>query len=423
MWFYPKREFLRNFRAARRVVLDSRRVMQTITDTDSLAALCGRLATAPFVTVDTEFMRESTFYPKLCLVQVAGPDDAAAIDPLAEGMNLDPFLELLRRREVAKVFHAARQDLEIFLNLMGELPAPVYDTQVAAMVCGFGEQASYETLCARLAKATIDKSSRFTDWSRRPLSQRQVTYALSDVTHLRTVYQKLEARIARSGRAGWVAEEMATLTDATTYVVEPREAWQRIRTRSHNPKFLAVLRELAAWRELEARARDIPRSRVLRDEALLEIASDPPADATALSRVRGLSKSMADGRHGQAILAALARAEALDPADYPRVEREPERQRASGPLIELLKVLLKMKCDEHDVAQKLVATVDDLDRLAVDDQANVPALSGWRREMFGEAALALKRGELALAVRRGRLAAIPLPGREEPVVAAVAAAR
>jgi ribonuclease D len=396
--------------------------MQTITDTDTLAALCGRLAAAPFVTVDTEFMRESTFFPKLCLVQVAGPDEAAAIDPLAEGLKLDPFLKLLRRKQVTKVFHAARQDLEIFLNLMGELPVPVYDTQVAAMVCGFGEQASYETLCARLAKATIDKSSRFTDWSRRPLSERQVSYALSDVTHLRTIYQKLEARIAKSGRAGWVAEEMATLTDKTTYVVEPREAWQRIRTRSHNPKFLALLRELAAWRELEARARDIPRNRVLRDEALLEIASDPPKDAAALARVRGLSKSMAEGRHGQAILAALARAEALEPAQYPRLDREPDRPKASGPLIELLKVLLKMKCDEHDVAQKLVATVDDLERLAVDDEADIAALSGWRREVFGEAALALKRGELGLAVRRGRLTAIPLAAREEPV-AAVAAAR
>lgn len=395
--------------------------MQTITDTDTLAALCGRLAAAPFVTVDTEFMRESTFFPKLCLVQVAGPDEAAAIDPLAEGLKLDPFLKLLRRKQVTKVFHAARQDLEIFLNLMGELPAPVYDTQVAAMVCGFGEQASYETLCARLAKATIDKSSRFTDWSRRPLSERQVTYALSDVTHLRTVYQKLEARIAKSGRAGWVAEEMATLTDKTTYVVEPREAWQRIRTRSHNPKFLAVLRELAAWRELEARARDIPRNRVLRDEALLEIASDPPKDAAALARVRGLSKSMAEGRHGQAILAALARAEAMEPAQYPRLDREPDRPKASGPLIELLKVLLKMKCDEHDVAQKLVATVDDLEHLAVDDEADVPTLSGWRREVFGEAALALKRGELALAVRRGRLVAIPTGAREEPLPALAAA--
>lgn len=395
--------------------------MQTITDTVTLAALCSRLSTAPFVTVDTEFMRESTFFPKLCLVQVAGPDEAAAIDPLAEGLDLAPFLELLRNQAVIKVFHAARQDLEIFLNLMGELPVPIYDTQVAAMVCGFGEQASYETLCAKLAKANIDKSSRFTDWSRRPLSERQLSYALSDVTHLRTVYQKLETRIAKTGRASWVAEEMALLTDASTYVVDPPEAWRRIKTRTNNPRFLAVLRELAAWRELEARARDIPRSRVLRDEALLEIASDPPKGAEGLARVRGLSKNLAEGRQGQAILAALKRVDEMDASDYPKVEREVHRQRAPGPIIELLKVLLKLQCDAHDVAQKLIANTDELEKLAVEETDNLPVLHGWRREVYGEAALKLKRGELALAIRKGRLEAIPLIRKEaaaEPVASA-----
>lgn len=395
--------------------------MQTITDTVTLAALCSRLSTAPFVTVDTEFMRESTFFPKLCLVQVAGPDEAAAIDPLAEGMDLAPFLDLLRDRNVIKVFHAARQDLEIFLNLMGELPTPIYDTQVAAMVCGFGEQASYETLCAKLAKANIDKSSRFTDWSRRPLSERQLSYALSDVTHLRTVYQKLETRIAKTGRASWVAEEMALLTDASTYVVDPPEAWRRIKTRTNNPRFLAVLRELASWRELEARARDIPRSRVLRDEALLEIASDPPKGAEGLARVRGLSKNLAEGRQGQAILAALKRVDEMDASDYPKVEREVHRQRAPGPIIELLKVLLKLQCDAHDVAQKLIANTDELEKLAVEETDELPVLHGWRREVYGEAALKLKRGELALAIRKGRLEAIPL-ARKEAAAEAVASA-
>jgi len=395
--------------------------MQTITDTDTLAAFCSRMSAAPYVTVDTEFMRESTFFPKLCLVQVAGPDEAAAIDPLSEGMDLAPFLDLLRNRDVIKVFHAARQDLEIFLNLMGEIPAPIYDTQVAAMVCGFGEQASYETLCAKLAKANIDKSSRFTDWSRRPLSERQLSYALSDVTHLRTVYQKLESRIARTGRASWVAEELALLSDVSTYVVDPPEAWRRIKTRTNNPRFLAVLRELAAWRELEARSRDIPRSRVLRDEALLEIASDPPKGAEGLARVRGLSKNLAEGRQGQAILAALKKVEGMDPSEFPKVERETQRQRAPGPIIELLKVLLKLQCDAHDVAQKLIATTDELEKLAVEEADDLPVLHGWRREVYGEAALKLKRGELALAIRKGRLEAIPIP-RKDPDIEAVASA-
>ncbi len=397
--------------------------MQTITDTDSLAALCDRLGSAPFVTVDTEFMRESTFFPKLCLVQVAGPDEAAIIDPLAEGLSLDPFLVLLRNSAVTKVFHAARQDLEIFLNLMGELPAPIYDTQVAAMVCGFGEQASYETLCSKLAKASIDKSSRFTDWSRRPLSDRQLSYALSDVTHLRTVYQKLEARIVRTGRSSWVAEEMALLTDSSTYVVDPPEAWRRIKTRTNNPRFLAVLRELAAWRELEARSRDIPRSRVLRDEALLEIASDPPRNAEGLARVRGLSKNLAEGRQGQAILSALKRVEGMDPSEFPKVEREIHRPRAPGPIIELLKVLLKLQSDAHDVAQKLIATSDDLERLASDEAGDLAVLHGWRREVYGEAALKLKRGELALAIRKGRLEAIPVPRKEGAAETVAAAAQ
>jgi ribonuclease D len=382
--------------------------MNIITTTDDLSALCARLAGAPFITVDTEFMRESTYWPKLCLVQIAGPDEAAAIDPLAPGLSLEPLLAMMRNRDQLKVFHAARQDLEIFYHLMGEVPAPIFDTQVAAMVCGFGEQVGYETLVNTLAGATIDKTSRFTDWSKRPLTERQVTYALSDVTHLRTIYKKLVARIAKSQRDSWLGEEMAILAEPKTYLVEPQEAWMRLKTRSTNPKFLAALRAVTAWREIEARARDIPRSRILRDEALLEIAGDPPSTVEGLLRVRGMSRGLAEGSAGANLLQALTAAFAAGPASWPQVEKTEPLPKGIGPLIELLKVLLKLKCDEHDVAQKLVASTADLEAIAVSDDANVPALNGWRRELFGEDALALKHGKLALAAQGKRIRLIRL---------------
>ena len=372
--------------------------MSIITTTAELAEFCARLASAPFVTVDTEFMRESTYWPKLCLVQVAGPDEARAIDPLADGLDLAPLLDLLRNEAVLKVFHAARQDLEIFHKLMGgELPKPLFDTQIGAMVCGFGDQASYETLVNKLANAQVDKSSRFTDWSKRPLSDRQITYALSDVTHLRTVYKKIAARLEKSGRTHWLDDEIANMLDPGIYKVKPEEAWLRLKPRSNNPRFLGILREIAAWREREAQYRDIPRQRILRDEALLEVASDPPDNAEQLSRVRGLSRGTAEGRIGEGLLAAVVRAKALPADTLPQVEREAPLPRGMGPLVELLKVLLKLKCDEHDVAQKLVANSSDLDQIAADDRAAVPALTGWRREIFGDDALALKHGRLALA--------------------------
>ncbi len=382
--------------------------MNIITNTDDLSALCARLAGAPFITVDTEFMRESTYWPKLCLVQIAGPDEAAAIDPLAPGLSLEPLLVMMRNPDQLKVFHAARQDLEIFYHLMGEVPAPIFDTQVAAMVCGFGEQVGYETLVNTLAGATIDKTSRFTDWSKRPLTERQVTYALSDVTHLRTIYKKLVARIAKSQRDSWLGEEMAILAEPKTYLVEPQEAWMRLKTRSTNPKFLAALRAVTAWREVEARARDIPRSRILRDEALLEIAGDPPSTVEGLLRVRGMSRGLAEGNAGANLLQALAAAFAAGPASWPQVEKTEPLPKGIGPLIELLKVLLKLKCDEHDVAQKLVASTADLEAIAVSDEAHVPALQGWRRELFGEDALALKHGKLALAAQGKRIRLIRL---------------
>ena len=384
------------------------RAMTIIDTTEALAQFCLRMSSASFVTVDTEFMRENTFWPYLCLVQVAGPEEAVAIDPLADGMNLQPLYDLMQDSAVLKVFHAARQDVEIFYHQAGAVPAPLFDTQVAAMVCGFGEQAGYETLAVQIAKASIDKSSRFTDWARRPLTERQVQYALSDVTHLRVIYEKLSRRLAKSGREGWLAEEMAILNDPKTYAQVPEDAWRRVRTRTANPRFLGYLKALAGWREAEAQRRDVPRSRILRDEALLEIASHPPRNAEELSRVRGLSRNLAEGRQGSDILAAVAAAMPLPADTMLQVERDAPLPRGLGPLIELLKVLLKMKCEANDVAQKLVASSADLERIAADDDADVPALHGWRREIFGEDALALKHGRLALAAEGRRVKLVAL---------------
>jgi ribonuclease D len=382
--------------------------MTIIDSKDTLAEFCRRMSSARYVTVDTEFMRENTFWPQLCLVQVAGPEEAVAIDPLAEGMDLQPLYDLMRDPQVLKVFHAARQDVEIFHHQSGAVPAPLFDTQVAAMVCGFGEQVGYETLAVQLAKASIDKSSRFTDWARRPLTERQVQYALSDVTHLRAIYDNLSRRLAKSGREAWLGEEMAILTDPNTYAQHPEVAWRRIRTRTTNPRFLGQLKALAAWREVEAQRRDVPRSRILRDEALLEIASHPPRAAEELARVRGLSRNFAEGRQGAEILAAVASAKALSVDELPPADRDAPLPRGLGPLIELMKVLLKMKCEVNDVAQKLVASSADLERIAADDDADVPALHGWRREIFGQAALALKHGRLALAADGRRVILVDL---------------
>lgn len=384
--------------------------MNCLTATADVAAFCQRLGGAEFVTVDTEFMRETTYWPKVCLVQVAGPEEACAIDPLAEGIDLDPLYELLANRQTLKVFHAARQDLEIFYHLMGQVPAPLFDTQVAAMVCGFGEQVGYETLAQQLARTTIDKSSRFTDWSKRPLTDRQLHYALSDVTHLRTIYGKLASRLAQSGRSPWLAEEMAVLANPKTYAGAPEDAWMRIRTRSSSRRTLAVLREVAAWREREAQRRDVPRGRIIRDEALAEIAATPPKNVEELARVRGLSRGVAEGRGGEEILAAIVRALALPEEARPMVLNETVLPKGIGPLVELLKVLLKLKCDQHDVAQKLVASTADLERVAADDGADVPAMHGWRREIFGDSALELKRGRLAMAAEGRRIRLISLTG-------------
>jgi len=383
--------------------------MTVITDSDALARFCARQMGSSFVAVDTEFMRERTYWPILCLVQIAGPEEAAAIDALAPGVDLTPLLTLMADESTLKVFHAARQDIEIFVNLSGTVPRPLFDTQVAAMVCGFGDAASYETLVGKLAQASLDKSSRFTDWSRRPLTERQIRYALADVVYLRTVYEQLQQRLASNGRANWFAEEMAELSNSATYRSDPSEAWRRFRLRGRvDPRFFGVLREVAAWRETAARQRNLPRGRIMRDEAVLEIAAHIPKTIEALARTRSLSKGVAEGKMGNEILDAIQRGladmAALELPAHPRADPPP----GLGPLIELLRVLLKQRCEEHQVAQKLLATAEDLEAIAADDEAPVRALSGWRREIFGRDALALKHGSLALTVRRNRISLVEL---------------
>jgi ribonuclease D len=375
--------------------------MTVIENSAELANLCRRLGEASYITVDTEFMREKTFWPRLCLVQLGGPDECAALDPLAEGIDLGPLFELMADPGTLKVFHAARQDIEIFYILTGQVPRPLFDTQVAAMVCGFGDSVGYETLATKLAGARIDKSSRFTDWARRPLTERQVEYALSDVSHLRVVYEKLAAELEKTGRTSWLEEEMAVLTAPATYAGHPENAWRRLKPRSTKPRFLGVLREVAEWRERQAQDRDVPRQRILRDEALMEIAAHSPGNAAELTRIRGMSQGLANGKSGTALLDAVARGLALDEASLPRLEKPRPPPPGTKPLVELLKVLLKMKCEAHHVAGKLVASSADLERIAADDGAEVRALHGWRREIFGADALELKRGRLALAAANG----------------------
>lgn len=376
-----------------------------ITDTGALAAFCERLADTPYITVDTEFMRESTYWPILCLIQVAGPDDAKVIDALAPGIDLDPLLALLDNPKVLKVFHAARQDLEIFYQLMGHVPAPLFDTQVAAMVCGFGDSVGYQTLALKLAKAHIDKSSRFTDWSLRPLSEKQVDYALSDVTHLRVAYEKLHRMLQNNGREAWLDEEMAILNDPATYDPDPHDTYRRIKAKGSKPRMLAVLREVAAWRELEARKRNQPRNRILRDESLVEIAHHRPKTADDLAKTRGLGRRMAEGPAGVALLDAVRSGLAVPDEYCPKPVFKPDLPRGLGPVIDLLKVLLKMKCDQSDVAQKLLASSKDIELIAgLGDKAEVRAMHGWRRELFGEDALKLRDGKIGFAIKGKNLA-------------------
>ncbi len=376
--------------------------MQTLTTTEALAAFCARAAEAPYVTVDTEFLRERTYWAKLCLIQLAlpgkGDADAVLVDPLAgDGLSLEPLVELFRNENVVKVFHAARQDLEIFHVDCGVIPKPLFDTQVAAMVCGFGEQVGYETLVRKIARAGLDKSSRFTDWSRRPLSEAQKTYALADVTHLRVIYEYLAAEIARTGRTAWVEEELAILTDPATYETDPEEAWRRVKTRTTSGKFLATVRALARFREQYAQARNIPRSRVYKDDVILEVASTRPASLDDLGKSRLLLREARKGEIAEGILAAIREGQATKPEDFPKAPESRDKLQVNPALADLLRVLLKAKSEQSGVAQKLIATASDLDLIAAGER-DVPALRGWRAEVFGADALRLCNGEVALTV-------------------------
>jgi ribonuclease D len=379
--------------------------MDVITTTAELAAACGRMSRHAFVTVDTEFLRETTYYPLLCVAQMATADEAVVIDTLAKELSLAPFFDLMADQRVLKVFHAARQDIEIMWHQAELIPGPVFDTQVAAMVLGYGDSISYDQLVQRITGDFLDKSHRFTDWSRRPLTAAQVSYALSDVTHLRDVFLSLSADLKKRGRGEWVGEEMEVLTSPATYRADPESAWERLKTRVRKPKELAVLIEVAAWREREAQSRDVPRGRVLKDDALGDVATHAPTTPERLAGLRSLPRGFERSRWGTDILEAVKRGLARDPGSLPRLEKP--RQNINGnATVELLKVLLRMASEHHGVAAKVIATVDDLERIAGEDGADVPALHGWRREMFGNQALALKRGQLALAVEKGRVVAV-----------------
>ena len=374
-----------------------------VTTTPDLVALCARLRQEPWITIDTEFMRERTYYPELCVVQLASGTDVAIVDAQAPGIDLAALGALLADTGVMKVFHAARQDVEIFLEMFGAVPKPLFDTQIAAMVAGFGDQVGYDALVQALTGGTIDKAHRFSDWSARPLSPSQVAYAAADVTHLRTVYERLQVQLAKDGRAEWVAQEMAALDEPGTYRADPETMWERLRPKTSNRRMLGLLRATAAWREREAQRVNIPRQRLLKDESLLEIAATAPTTAEALARVRGITRGFAENRSGLGLLAALQEAAALPEDALPAAPRGKDGPRASPALVALLKVLLAAKCEQHHVAPKLLASSEDLDRLASEPNPDVPALQGWRREMFGADALALKAGQITLGVDGKRI--------------------
>jgi ribonuclease D len=381
--------------------------MMPITTTAELAVFCDKLKGQAFVAVDTEFMRETTYWPKLCLIQAAASNGAeACIDPLAEGIDLEPFLAVMRDESILKVFHAARQDVEIFHNL-GAIPEPLFDTQIAGMAAGFGEQVAYDALARKILKVELDKSHRFTDWSRRPLSEAQLSYAIADVTHLAELYPILRARLEKAGRLSWVTEEMAAMGDPALYDVDPENAWRRLRPRKHSAKYLAVFRAVAAWRERTAQQRDQPRGRILKDEAIDELAAQAPTSAEAMNRLRSVPKGFAGSRYGPELIEAISTALANPEAYAPKIERETApASPAAGAVVELLKVLLKARAEDAGVASKLIATVADLEKIAADDEAETAALQGWRREAFGEDALKLKRGEIALVLDGGRVRAV-----------------
>ena len=377
--------------------------MDLIKSNEELAVACARLAAAPFIAVDTEFMREQTFWPRLCLIQIASEDTEVLIDSLAPGLDLNPFFDLMVDERVLKVFHSARQDVEIVHHLAHVIPHPIFDTQVAAMVCGFGEAVSYTMLVKRLLGRNLDKTSRFTDWSRRPLSERQLTYALGDVVHLRDLYPQLRAQLDKSERASWLNEEMGVLTDPATYELHPEQAWKRLKMRIKTPKALAVLMELAAWREREAQTQNVPRARILKDEALYDIASQAPRTIDDLGSLRTLHNGFARSTRGRAVLEVVGRGLERNPKTIPPIERGEPMPPEAQAVVDLLRVLLKATAGRHGVAPKLIATSEELEQIARSDDADAAVLRGWRKKLFGDDALALKRGELALVIDGGEV--------------------
>ncbi len=370
--------------------------MKIIKDTKSLDQACQQISKHPFCTVDTEFLRESTFWPELCLIQIACADDAWIVDVLAEGIDLKSFFDLMANEDIVKVFHAARQDIEIIYKLAGIIPHPVFDSQVAAMVCGYGDSISYDQLVYKITGVSLDKSSRFTDWSKRPLSDKQLTYALADVTHLRDVYISINASLEEQNRKHWVAEEMEILTSVETYDIPPKDAWKRLKMRARKPRELAIMKKVAEWRETLARAQNIPRGRVIRDDAIYDIAARAPTSLHKLGELRSLSRGFDKNRFGEGILKAVHEAKSIPDEELPRIPRPKQTPEGCGAATEMLKVLLKLTVEKHGVAAKVIATVDDLEKIAADDNADVSALKGWRKELFGNSALDLKNGRLAL---------------------------
>lgn len=380
-----------------------------IANQTELNALCAELAKGSYFTIDTEFLRDKTYYPQLCLIQVASPEgEPKAIDPLMDDIDLTPLFDLMSDEKILKVFHAARQDLEIFYNLMGKVPHPIFDTQVAAMVCGFGESIGYYSLVADICGVHLDKGAQFTDWSRRPLSKKQLIYALDDVTYLRDIYEDLAEQLAETGRSGWLAQEMEILTSSGTYENKPEDSWERIKVRTDKPKVLAVLREVAAWREREAQGRDVPRQRIVKDEVLADIAVHPAETPEELGKIRGLSADFARGKMGKGLLEAIVKGLATPPKDCPRLERRPKFPADLTPTLEMLKMLLRIQCSEHGVAPKLVANGEELEAFIMNPDKEQPITHGWRNEIFGQVARKLMDGKIGLSLKNNQITCMDL---------------
>lgn len=382
--------------------------MSVITTNEALNALCDRLSKSDYVTVDTEFLRDKTYYSKLCLIQIADDNEYHAIDTLAGGLDLAPFYDLMTNENVVKVFHAAKQDIEIFVNQANVVPKPLFDSQIAAMVCGFGDSIGYEKLVMALCNKTLDKSTRFTDWSRRPLTQRQIDYALGDVTHLRTTYKKLKEKLEQSGREHWLSEEIGDMLNIDTYTIQPKDAWKRIKIRNSNRRFNAIVHRIAEWREEEAQRRNMPRNRIMRDEVLLELSAVRPTHTNALTSIRGLGANFASSKSGKDIINAIKESLELPDDALPKISRRKQPSQNTDPIVELLKVLLKLVCKSENVAPKLLANVEDLEKIAESDDSDVKALHGWRYDLFGKNAIALKNGEVAFAIKDGEIYVFPI---------------